>query len=388
MRNTALDYLRAFITVLVVAHHAVLAYHPYAPPLGSFDNGHMVWGAFPVIDTHRWIGIDLFVGFNDAFFMSLMFLLSGLFVWPSLQRKESVGFLRDRCVRLGLPFFVAAAILAPLAYGPAWLQRGGEGGIAGFAQAWFALGAWPAGPAWFLWLLLAFDALAALSFRIAPRWAELAGRRIASHSGAAFFSWLAVIAILAFVPLASLVDPSRWASAGPFFVQTARILLYASFFAVGVALGAFGIERGVLAAGGSLARRWMPWSNLAPVAYFVLVALFITLLATNAKGTPIPGLETATLAAFALSCATSSTAFLALFLRFGQTRRAVLDSLGRNAYGIYLVHYAFVNWLQYALLGANWPGAVKGSVVFAGSLAASWLIVVMLRRIPMVARVI
>ena len=28
-----IGYLRAWITVLVLGHHAVLAYHPYAPPV-------------------------------------------------------------------------------------------------------------------------------------------------------------------------------------------------------------------------------------------------------------------------------------------------------------------------------------------------------------------
>jgi hypothetical protein len=239
-RNTAFDTLRAFITVLVVAHHAVLAYHPYAPPLGSFGAANLLWAAFPVVDAQHWSGIDLFVGFNDAFFMSLMFLLSGLFVWPSLQRKGAGAFLRDRGLRLGLPFLISAALLAPLAYYPAWLQRGGESGIGGFAQAWLALGVWPAGPAWFLWVLFAFDVVAALAWRIAPGWAEAAGRRFASRSPAVFFGWLAAIAVAAFVPLASFVDPSSWASFGPFFIQTARILLYLSFFAVGIAVGAWG----------------------------------------------------------------------------------------------------------------------------------------------------
>ena len=39
--------------------------------------------------------------------MSLMFFLSGLFVWPSLQRKSSVTFLSDRLLRLGLPMIPA-----------------------------------------------------------------------------------------------------------------------------------------------------------------------------------------------------------------------------------------------------------------------------------------
>ncbi|MBN8886622.1 MAG: acyltransferase [Rudaea sp.] len=387
-RHFALDYLRAFITVLVVAHHAVLAYHPYAPPLGSFGAANMFWAAFPVVDTQRWAGIDVFVGFNDTFFMSLMFLLSGLFVWPSLRRKGAGSFLRDRCLRLGLPFVVSALVLAPLAYYPAWLQRGGEAGIGGFAQAWLALGVWPAGPAWFLWALLAFDVLAALSSRIAPGWAEAAGRALASRSPAVFFAWLAAIALIAFVPLASLVDPSAWWSFGPFFFQTCRVGLYLSFFAVGIAVGAWGIERGVFAAGGNLGRRWMLWLNVAVAAYFALVALFITLLVTNGKQQPIAGLSTATLAAFALSCTATSIALLAIFLRFKQRRSAVLDSLSRNAYGIYIVHYAFVSWLQFSLLGASWPGAAKGTIVFLAALALSWLTVATLRRSGWIARVI
>src|SRR5580704_16209142 len=79
--NIALGYLRAFITVLVLAHHAVLAYHPYAPtPPQLLTAQPRLWEAFPVVDSQHWSGFSLLVGFNDIFFMSLLFLLSGLFV--------------------------------------------------------------------------------------------------------------------------------------------------------------------------------------------------------------------------------------------------------------------------------------------------------------------
>ena len=46
--------LRAFVTLLVVAHHAVLAYHPYAPPpASSLTAPPMLWMAFPVVDSQR-----------------------------------------------------------------------------------------------------------------------------------------------------------------------------------------------------------------------------------------------------------------------------------------------------------------------------------------------
>ena len=65
--------------------------------------------------------VQFFTGFNDVFFMSLMFFLSGLFVCTASSARESATFLRDRLLRLGLPFVVAAAVVAPLAYYPTYL---------------------------------------------------------------------------------------------------------------------------------------------------------------------------------------------------------------------------------------------------------------------------
>jgi hypothetical protein len=69
--NLPIGYLRAFVTVLVLAHHAVLAFHAFAPPVPASQP--RWWQAFPVVDSQRWSGFALFVGFNDVFFMSLMF---------------------------------------------------------------------------------------------------------------------------------------------------------------------------------------------------------------------------------------------------------------------------------------------------------------------------
>jgi Acyltransferase family len=110
-----------FSPLLVVAHHAALAYHPYAPLPPKSLGEPMIWSAFPVVDSARWPGIELFVGFDDTFFMPLMFLISGVFAWASLERKGGIRFLRERAVKLGAGFVVSAAVLAPLAYYPTFL---------------------------------------------------------------------------------------------------------------------------------------------------------------------------------------------------------------------------------------------------------------------------
>jgi len=84
-RQFQLSYLRALVTLLVVAHHTALAYVSFIPPRSGFTAA-LLWTAFPIADARRWSGFDLLVGWNDIFFMALMFFVSGLFVWPGLRR--------------------------------------------------------------------------------------------------------------------------------------------------------------------------------------------------------------------------------------------------------------------------------------------------------------
>src|SRR5712664_2385780 len=86
-RNLALDRARTFLTLVVLFHHAVIPYTYF---------GHT--------DPKSWIGFDMVVLATDSFFMAMFFFLSGLFVWPGLGHKALLIFLRDRLLRLGLPF--------------------------------------------------------------------------------------------------------------------------------------------------------------------------------------------------------------------------------------------------------------------------------------------
>jgi Acyltransferase family len=385
--NLSVGYLRAFITLMVLAHHAVLAYTTFNPPPPTALNGPVRWWqASPIVDPRRWGGFDLFVGFNDIFFMSLMFFLSGLFVWRSLQRKGARHFLRDRVLRLGVPFVAAAAVVAPLAYYPTYLQTGARG-FAGFWQQWRLLGNWPAGPAWFVWALLAFDAIAAALFLLLPRWGNAIGHLTseADRRPIAFFGLLVGFSALAYIPLALVFSPIRWSSFGPFTFQTSRGLHYLVYFLLGAGVGAYGLDRGLLALDGKLSRRWWLWSIAALFAFLVAGGIGIAAMITHPGSR---GWETTAEFFWAVSCAASSFAFLALFTRFARSRSRIFDSLNANAYGMYLIHYAFVSWLQLALLKSHLPAITKGSLVFFGVVLLSWSATAALRRIPAIARVI
>ncbi|HEV2099445.1 MAG TPA: acyltransferase family protein, partial [Stellaceae bacterium] len=153
--SLAIDNLRALVILLVLAFHSSLAYLAFLPPQPfAFDQPPFMWRAFPIIDSRRWLGLDLFCAWQDIFLMTLFFFLSGLFVWRSLQRKGVCAFVADRVRRLGIPFVLVVALLMPLAQYPTYLQTAADPSIAAYIRQFLALPIWPSGPMWFLWLLL------------------------------------------------------------------------------------------------------------------------------------------------------------------------------------------------------------------------------------------
>lgn len=384
--SIAIGYLRAAVIVVVVAVHSVLAYCSFVPRQITFGTRSDLWKAYPIVDGRRWAGFDPIVGFTDPFGMALMFFLSGLFVWNSLRRKGVARFGRNRAIRLGLPFAVAVVFLAPAAYYPTYLATSAGPSLKIFLRQWFSLGTWPSGPAWFLWILLAFDLLAAGLFLMMPEWGNGPSRwhsRLFS-SPARFFWTLTAVSGIVYVPMVIAFGPARWTECGPFMFQTSRLPHYAVWFFAGLYTGAYGIHRGVIAPDGALAQNWLRWLGWTSAASGLLVV--VTHPAVQSTAPPWWELVAAT--AWVLSCTAATLWVLAMFLRFGGTRVGVMDSLCENAYGIYLVHYVFVIWLQYFLLRSSLAALAKGSIVLLGALALSWASVAALRKVPGVARFI
>lgn len=59
-----------------------------------------------------------------------------------------------------------------------------------------------------------------------------------------------------------------------------------------------------------------------------------------------------------------------------------------NAYSLYLLHYVFDVWLQYALLPFALFAVVKGAIVFSATVALSWITTLVVQRTTIGARLI
>jgi peptidoglycan/LPS O-acetylase OafA/YrhL len=379
-RMVAFDRARTFITLLVLIHHSVVNYT-------HFGDG----------DRMRWLGFDLVVLFNDSFFMACMFLIAGLFVHESISRRGAAGYLRRRAFRLGVPFLISVFVLIPIAYYPTFLRYHMPGTTDfSFFHFWWrtvTVGPWPSGPAWFLWVLLAFDILAVAIWSMGRKILVGFGRAIAAlrERPATAFGAFLILSIVSYVPMRLAVGDGAWFEPGhyPLPIQTSRILLYPAYFFTGVGIGMVSLRVGVFSETGWVVKRWPFWLAFAVLFYGVILLLvFAHHNWVDSVSNPPLAWKVAYGLAFASFSAAMAFTVLTISVRLTHSSLRLLDVMQPSAYGIFLVHYIFVVWLQYVVYDPAWPAGVKAAVVFAGTLGGSWLVTMWLRKIPFVARMI
>jgi Acyltransferase family len=367
-RNLSLDRARTFLTLVVLLHHAVIPYTYF---------GHT--------DPTSWIGFDIVVLATDSFFMAMFFFLSGLFTWPGIARKAPSVFLRDRLLRLGLPFAIAAFTVIPLAYYAIALRH--DPGLSFTAFWWktITVGPWPSGPIWFVWVLLAFDLTASLLYRVSAHLVD-PGNRVSLRGfdqPAVFWLLLVVVTTIAYVPALLYFGGSKWFELGPFSVQASRILLYFAYFFIGVSVGAANFDRGILSAGGQLPKqRWL-WVLATLIPYCLMWVMIYIKREILGNPDPQPHWYQAIYSTFfVLFSGSILLAILAFFLHQKSPGPNLLDRMQADAYGIFLVHYPIALWIQYALYDYSLPAIVKAAIGFVLTVILSWGLTAALRKIP------
>ncbi|RZK09926.1 MAG: hypothetical protein EOO43_20805 [Flavobacterium sp.] len=263
-RNLWVDYLRSALTVLVVAHHASLAYTTFA----TFDKVAYIRSTHAIVDSKRWVGLDIFENFNDVFFMSLMFLIAGLFLSKSIEKKGIFTFIKDRFYRLFLPFIVLGTLLMLIAYFPSYFIAKESTDIGAYIQDFFMVEQWPVGPPWFIWLLFVFNVVFALLSSFIKRTSKYTSAFISSLQNKPLLFLLSfwLITWLLYVPLASIVGVGTWTGIGPFDFQLSRILLYFGYFMFGVFIGNTDFNQQIFSAKSGIIKYWWLWALLAFIA--------------------------------------------------------------------------------------------------------------------------
>jgi glucans biosynthesis protein C len=372
-RELWIDYLRSFIILTVVIHHATLAYTTFA----SFNSEAYIFSTNPIVDVQRWIGFDILVYFNDIFFMSLMFLISGFFVVSNLRKKGPRLFINGRFRRLFIPFITGVTLIALLAYYPSYIYSHEDRNILKFIVDFVIREFWPPGPAWFLWVLYIFNVIIVWVYPRINTSLEKLGVSIlglANRPVLLIIYWF-LITWIQYVPMRLLFGPDAWTGLGPFDFQISRVFLYFGYFILGTIVGTIPLEKGVLSDKSSFMRQW-------PLFLFLALFTFILLLAAEAplkklvQDSKISDFSSKLIycSIFVASCIFSCAAYLttakAIFIRKSQ----FWDMLTSNSFTIYLIHYIFIIWGQYILLSINTSALIKFIIVAPVALVLSILI--------------
>lgn len=120
---------------------------------------------------------------------------------------------------------------------------------------------------------------------------------------------------------------------------------------------------------GPLAKFWWIWITIGIISYIIALIFY--------------GIDL-----FTVICMAVSLGLMGFFIRYVRKRNIFFESLSRNSYGIYIVHYPIVVSLQYLLLKLDCLVFYKPWIVLVAGLFLSWGFISLIRLIPFVRKVI
>jgi surface polysaccharide O-acyltransferase-like enzyme len=358
-----LDNLRIYLTILVILHHATLAY-----------GGNGDWGIKDVItDELSPILFTFFNALNQSYFMTTFFLLAGYFTPRSLERKGSKNFLLDRIIRLGIPLLVYTTLIINLNVYmiTKWYLE------VPFQFVW----GYQPGHLWFLQLLFLF-ALIYVIFKLFKKEATCLENRALPSDG---IIWVTVIVLSIFTFMMRLAYPIGETILN---VHPGHITHYIFAFFIGiVAYRGNWFQRLTNAKG----KRW-GYVALITLPFFFVIFIFGGALEGDANLAKFLGSFTWQAMAYATwesIMMVSIIIFLLYFFRekFNRTG-ARLAMMAASVYTVYIIHQTVLFGMNIVFLNVAIPSFLKFFVVSLIGVPLCFGLAYLIRKLPYAKRVL
>ncbi len=360
-RFRGLDDLRVFVVFLVVVLHAALSYMAYAP-----DWWYVLDPEHSLLYTYVVLAVDVPI-------MLIMFFLAGFFTFPSIERRGRIAFLKEKVIRIALPWIFGVMVLAPpTAYMIYW-TRNAPVSLFGFWTGDFWGVAYQQSVYWFLGVLFALFVASFFVHAVLPPFAR--ARRTAPPP-----VWLfpVFVAVMIAGSLATAKSVDFWSHNWLFSYQPARVPLYVGYFVLGI----WADRAGWFGEGG-----WMPSKAIWVGAMLATAAAYLGTRMLLMPVLPPTVFGVAVVVLFNLFCFASLGAGLAFFAGRRGEAGALSRSLARSAYGVYYVHPLILYPLAWVAIG--WPISIhlKMPAVTLIAWLVSWAVsALLLTRLPVVKR--
>ncbi len=352
------QWLRVLLICLVVAQHSA---EPYVTTGGD-------WLIRDPASSE--LLLVLFV-LSGTYFMGFFFLISAYFLDASISRHGAVAVVRSRLVRLGIPLIVFVIFING-AIGYAIYGKGI--GMAAFLGRYLLGGNLEFGPLWFIAHLLIYS----LVYVALRRWLMplIGAPKPPGHRAILVFAVVLGVVTAVMRYFYPIDDWERLFWLVP--TEPGRLPQYVGLFAVGIVAG-----RG----------KWFTEidSRVATIWFAIGIVVFAVMAILELPRLALPDYVTLRviwgfLEAFV--CVGMVLGLTVFFRRFLAGPGTWLSRLDGNVYGVYLIHVYLVMGFQAAVLSTGWPALAKFFVVALASIAVSLVLVSLLRRIPVVRRVV
>jgi surface polysaccharide O-acyltransferase-like enzyme len=358
-----LDNLRVYLTILVILHHATLAY-------GGMGD----WGIRDTItDELSPILFTTFNALNQSYFMTAFFLLAGYFTPRSLEHKGVKAFLLDRLIRLGVPLLVYTTLILTLT---------------DFLILRFHLGRpyrfrlrFEPGHLWFLQVLFLFAVIYVIFKALKKGATNIADRAFPSDG----LIWVTVIVLSICSFLVRLAYPIGKTVLN---MQPGHFAHYVFAFFVGIIAYRGDWFRRLTVAKG---KRWGYIALGTFPLFFVILILGGALEGDAALAKFLGGFTWQALAyaTWETIMMVAITLFLLYFFREKLNRTGTLaKTLATSVYTVYIVHQTVLYGLNIVFLPVAIPSFLKFLAVSLLSVPLCFLLSVLIRKLPYARRVL
>ena len=322
-----------------------------------------------VLDDHKSLLFTFLVVFLDSFPMSVLFFLAGYFALPSFNKKGPALFIKDKFMRLGLPWILGVVFVAPFLARATMAALGYPApNMLIFVTQLFLGPFYQQGPYWFLGILFFFMVLfAALSAIGKKKETNESGNKNPVLGAVLVLGLLWVVSVLTYYLSACYVKPAvEWLNVGyVLYFQPSRIIGYILMFAA----GHYGrLKRWFTAEG------WSP--NVLGWGFFSFVSAACMLgikffIAPFRSGLFALVSESLTYNTVVLSM---SVFLLAVFSASPKFPHNITKHFEKDSFGIYWLHMIILMPILYLLKPLNIPIAVKWLVSMPATVVIGALI--------------
>jgi peptidoglycan/LPS O-acetylase OafA/YrhL len=234
---------------------------------------------------------------------------------------------------------------------------------------------------WFLWVLFAFDCIAIVMHQLWNKKLELKWMNMTNPT---IYAMLTIAVLITYQLMANIGGKSGWLTiAGPLSIPASKIGLDLIYFFLGVIMGSRALSEDA-----KIHNTFCITSSNKPSIPLGLSAILMSscLVYIQINLHQVSGLVGIKITSILINSLYPISGMLLVISAILIAKKHLnqqanwLDGLNKDSYGIYIIHFLFVAWIQYLLIDITIPGLYKPIITAILSIALSWLISDVIRK--------